>query len=96
MAVEDVDTGSTDTGGVASAPVGVDGGCGCDCRVALAEVRQEKVRKVKRMKEEVMGAIAMLLAERGLGTCVEERRLENTRVTLMREREVAEKAHEVS
>lgn len=96
VAVEDVDIGGMGTGGIVSAPVGVDGGCRCNCEVALAGVRRGMVREVKKMKEELMGAITMLLAERGLGTWEKERRLENTRAKLVREREVAEKAHGVS
>ena len=50
------------------APVVVDGGGGCDCGVALAGVRQEMLREIRKVREEMMGALAWLLAERGLGT----------------------------
>ena len=53
------------------------------------------VREVKRVRDELMGAVSLLLAERGLGTCEEERRLENVRGQLMKDRERARKAHEV-
>ena len=38
MTLEDIDMGRTGPGQVASAPAGVDGGCECYCRFALAEV----------------------------------------------------------
>ena len=41
--VEDIDMGGTGHGGVAPAPVGEDGRCGCNCGVALAGVRREMV-----------------------------------------------------
>ena len=93
--VEDIDMGGTGPGGVAPAPVGVDGGCGSNCGVALAEGRREMARGVKRVRDELMGAVSLLLAERGLGTWEEERRLENVRGQLMKDRERARKAHEV-
>ena len=87
--------GGTGPGGVAPAPVGVDGGCGCNCGVALAGVRREMVKEVKRVRDELMGAVSLLLAERGLGTWEEERRLENVRGQLVKDRQRARKAHEV-
>ena len=53
------------------------------------------VREVKRVRDELMGAISLLLAERGLGTWEEGRRLDNVRGELVKEREKAAKAHEV-
>ena len=95
--VEDIDMGGTGHGGVAPAPapVGVDGGCGCNCGVALAGVRREMVREVKRVRDELMGAVSLLLAEKGLRTWEEERRLESVRSQLIKDRERAKKAHEV-
>ena len=68
VAVEDVDIGGTCLGGVAPAPVGVDGGGGYDCGVALARVRREMVREIRKVREGMMGALGLVLAERGLGT----------------------------
>ena len=87
--------GGTGSGGVAPAPVGVDGGCGCNCGVALAGVRREMVREMKKVRDELMSAVSLLLAERGLGTWEEERRLGNVRDQLVKDRERARKAHEV-
>ena len=53
-------------------------------------------REVKKMREEVMGALGLLLAEHGLGTWEEGRRLENTRGRLQRERVEAQRAHDVA
>ena len=93
--VEDIDMGGTGPVGVAPAPVGVDGGCGCNCGVALAGVRREMVKEAKRVRDELMGAVSLLLAERGLGTWEEERRLKNVRGQLVKDQERARKAHEV-
>ena len=68
VAVENIDMGGTGLGGVAPAPVGVDGGGGCDCGVTLAGVRQEMVREIRKVREEMMCVLALLLAEWGLGT----------------------------
>ena len=76
-------------------PVEVDGGCGCNCMFALAGVRPEMVREVRKTRKELMCAITLLLAERGLGTWEEERRLENTRGQLVKDWERAKLAHEV-
>ena len=95
VAMEDVDMGGTGMRGVAPAPVGVDDGGGCDCGVALAGVRREMVREIRKVREEMMGALALLLTERGLGTWEEGRKLERTRAKLVREREDAEKVHVV-
>ena len=95
-AVEDVDMGGTGSGGVVPTPVGVDSGCGCNCGVALAGVRQELAREVSKARDEMMGAISLLLAERGLGTWEEDRRLENTNGQLVRDRERARKSHEAA
>ena len=43
----------------------------------------------------MMGAVSLLLAEKGLGTWEEERRLENVRDQMAKDRERARKAHEV-
>ena len=67
-AADDIDIGGTGSRVVAPAPVGVDGGCGCSCGVALAGVRREVVTEVRRVRDELMGAISLLLAERELGT----------------------------
>lgn len=87
--------GGTGLGGVTPAPVGVDGGGGCDCGSALARVRQDMVREIRKVREEVMGALGLLLAETGLGTWEDGRRLERTCVRLVREQEDAERAHGV-
>lgn len=96
VAAEDVDMSGTGPGGIASTPAIVERGCGCDCGIALAGARLDMVREVRNIKEEMMGAITMLVAERGLGTWEEERRLENTRAKLVTEQECAEKANVVS
>ena len=88
--------GGTGSGGVVPAPVGVDSGCGCNCGVALAGVRRELEREVRKARDEMMGAISLLLAERGLGTWEEERRLGNTKGQLVRDRERARKSHEAA
>ena len=90
----DTDMAGTGPRGVVPAHVGMDGGCGCNCVVALAGVRREMVREIRKGREELMGAITLLLAERGLGTWEEERRLENTRGQLVKDRERAKMAHE--
>ena len=95
-AAEDVAMGGTTAGGVAPAPVGASSGCGCDFADALAGVRREMAREVKKMREEVMDALGLLLAERGLGTWEEGRRLENTRGRLQREQVEAQRAHDVA
>ena len=87
--------GGTGSGGVAPTPVGVDGRCGCNCGVTLAGVRQELVREIKKVRHEQKSAVSLLLAERGLGTWEEERRLENVRDQLVKDRERARRAHEV-
>ena len=53
------------------------------------------VREVKRVRDELMDAVSLLLAERGLGTWEEERRLENVRDQIAKDRERARKSHEV-
>ena len=53
-------------------------------------------REVRKARDEMMGAISLLLAERGLGTWEEERRLENTKGQLVRDREHARKSHEAA
>ena len=53
------------------------------------------VREVRKVMEELMGSISLLLAERGLGTWEEERRLEYTRSQLVKNRVRAKMAHEV-
>ena len=53
------------------------------------------VREVKRVRDELIGAVSLLLAERGLGTWEEERRLENVRDQMAKDRERARKTHEV-
>ena len=53
------------------------------------------VREVKRVRDELMGAVSLLLAEKGLGTWEEKRRLENVRDQMAKDRERARKAHEV-
>ena len=65
-------------------------------RAILAGVRREMALQVRRMREEVMGALGLLLAERGLETWEEGRRLDNTRGRLERERVAARREHEVS
>ena len=60
MAVEDVDMGGTGLGGIAPVPVGVDGGSGCDSGVAIAGVRREMVREIRKVREEMMGALVLL------------------------------------
>lgn len=49
-------------------PAGGDAVCGCKRGVALARIQWEMVRDMTTLKEEVMGAIGLLLSERGLGT----------------------------
>ena len=94
-AVEDVDMDGTGSVGVVPAS-GMGGNrCGCDCGAVLVGVRREMASQVRRMREEVMGAIGLLLAERGLGTWEEGRRLENTRGRLKRERAAAQREHDV-
>ena len=88
-AVEDVDMGGTGLVGVVPASRKGGSGCGCDCGAVHAGVRGEMTSKVRRIREEVIGAIGLLLAERGLGTWEEGRRLENTRGRLERERAAA-------
>ena len=67
-AVEDVDMGAIGSVGVVPASGMGGSGCGCDCGAVLAGVRREMASQVRRMKAEVIGAIGLLLAERGLGT----------------------------
>ena len=74
VAVEDVDMVGTGLGGVAPAPAEMDGGGRCDCRVALTGVRREMVREIRKVREEMIGELALLLAERGLGTWEEGRK----------------------
>ena len=74
-AVEDVDMGGTGLVGVVSTSEMGGGGCGCDCGAVLAGVLREMASQVRRMREEVMGAIGLLLADRGLGTGEKGRRL---------------------
>ena len=94
-AVEDMDMGRTGSVGVVPASR-VDGcGCGYDCGAVLAGVRREMVSQVRKMREEVMGAIGLLLAERGLRRWEEGRRLENTRGRLESERAAAQREDEV-
>ena len=94
-AVEDVDMDGMGLVGVVPASGMGGGGCGCDCGAVLAGVWREVASQVRRMRGEVMGAIGLLLAERGLGTWEEGRRLENTRGRLERERAAAQREHEV-
>lgn len=61
--MEDVDLGGTIFGGVAPTFGKQVGRCGCDCRAALAGVQRELASQVRKMKEGVMGAIVLLLAE---------------------------------
>ena len=70
-------------------------GCGYDCEAVLAGIRREMTVQVRRMREEVIGVLGLLLAERGLGTWEEGRRLENTHGRLARERVAAQREHEV-
>ena len=51
--------------------------------------------QVRRMREEVLGALGLLLAECGLGTWEGGGRLENTRGRLERERVATQTEHEV-
>ena len=67
-AVEDLDMGGTGLVGFLPASGMGATGCGCDCGAMLARVRREMASQVRRIREEVMGAIGLLLAERGLGT----------------------------
>ena len=94
-AVEDVDIGGTGSVGVVPTSGMGGSGCGYDCGAILAEVRRKMASQVRRMREEVMGAIGLLRAECGLGTWEEGRRLENTRGRLERERAAAQREHEV-
>ena len=71
------------------------GGYGYDCRTVLAEVRREMASQVRRMREEVIGALSLLLAERGLGTWEEGKKLQHNRGRLERDRMAAQKEHEV-
>ena len=93
--VEDVDMGVTNSWGVvpASGEEGI--GCGCNSRTVLAVVRREMASPVRRMREEVMGALSLLLVERRLETWEEYRRLKNIRGRLERERVAAQREHEV-
>ena len=81
---EDIDMGGTGSGVVAPAPFGVGVGCGCSCEVAPAGVRREVVKEVRRVRDESMGAISLLLGKRGLGTWEEGRTLENVRGELVK------------
>ena len=94
-AVEDLDMGGTNVGGVVATSGEEGNGCGCDCKAVLAGVQREMASLVRRMREEVMGALGLLLAERGLGTWEEGRRLQNTRRRLEREGVVVQREHEV-
>ena len=95
IAAEDVDMGGTNSVGVVPASGGGGSGCGCDCGTVLAGVRREMALQVRKMRVEVMGALGLLLAERGLGTWKEGRRLENTRGRLEREGVATQREHEV-
>ena len=75
MAVEDMNIGGRKFVGVVPAIGREEGGCRCDCRAVLAGARKEMALQVKRIREEVMGAFGLLLAERGLGMWEEGRRL---------------------
>ena len=75
VAMEDVDMGGTISMGVVPVSGEEGSGCGCDCAAVLAGVWREMTLQVRRMREEVMGALGLLLAERGLGTWEEGRRL---------------------
>ena len=88
VAVEDVDMVGTNSGGVVHACEEEGIGCGCNCRTLLAGVQREMASQVRKMREEVMGAFGLLLAERGLETWAEGRRLERARVAAKREHEV--------
>ena len=95
VAVEDVDMGGPNFGGVVPASGREEGRSRCDCRTILAGVRREMASQVRRISEKVMGAMSLLLAEHGLGTWEEGRRLEKTRGRLERERVATQKEHEV-
>ena len=95
-AVVDIDMGGMGSEGAASTPVGVDVGCGCSCGVALAGVRRELAKEVRKVRDELMGAVSLLLAEWGLGTWEEEGKLENTWGQWVKDRERARKTHEVA
>ena len=94
-AVEDVDIGGTSLVGVMPASGKDEIGCGYDCRAGLAGVQREIASQVRRMREKVIGALGLLLAEHGLGTLEEGRRLGNTCGRLERERVAAQREHEV-
>ena len=54
------------------------------------------VREIRKVREQMMGTLALLLAERGLSKWEEGRKLERTRARLVREQEGTERAHQVS
>ena len=74
VAVKDVDMGGTNFEGVVPAFGGEEGRSKCDCRTILASVRREMAPQVRSLREEVMGALSLLLAERGLGMWEEHRK----------------------
>lgn len=67
---------------------------GSDRGVALAGVRRGVVRKIRKMRTELMGTMTSRLAEMGLGTWEGERKLENMHARLVKEWEGAEKVYE--
>ena len=95
VTVEDVDMGGRNFEGVVPASGREEGGCRCDGRSVLAGVRREMASQVRRMREEVMGALSLLLVKRRLGIWEEGRCLENTKGRLERERVAAQIDHEV-
>ena len=96
VVAEDIDIGSTTSGGVAPSSEVLGGTCGCDYWIALARVRRALASQVRKMREEVMGALSLLLAERGLETWEEGRWLENAKERLAKESEVTNKSQEVA
>ena len=95
VAVEDVNIGGTYFVRVVPTSGGGEGRCGCDWGTVLASEHMEVASQVRRIREEVMRVLSLLLAGRRLGTWEEGRRLENTQWKLERERVVAQKEHEV-
>ena len=95
VAGEDVDMGGMNVGGVVPGSGREERGCGCDCRTVLARVRRKMASQVSKMREEVMGALSLLLVERGLGMWEEGRRLENTWERLERVTVTAQREHKV-
>ena len=67
VVVEDDNMGGTGHGGVVPAPMRVDGGGRCGCTVALVRVRREMIGGIRMVREEMIMALALHLAGRGLG-----------------------------